>query len=230
MPLRYPQARIAVLCKAPEPGKVKTRLAQKVGVALATDLHRHMAWRCLQMLSQAQLARLELWCAPDPEHLFFQQCQRELGVRLMPQGAGDLGDRMNRAFLQPNAGSTVVIGTDCPALNAGYVAQALERLNQGAETVVGPAEDGGYVLLGLREPVPALTRRLFCDMPWGTEKVLKETVRRLEGKLELLPILWDVDRYPDLLRLKREASTLALGPDFTKLLASIHVRTVSPIG
>ncbi len=137
----------------------------------------------------------------------------------MSQGAGDLGDRMNRAFSQPDAGCTVIIGTDCPVLNADYVAHALERLSQGVETVVGPAEDGGYVLLGLREPDATLARLLFRDMPWGTDKVLAETLRRLDGKRELLPVLWDVDHYPDLLRLTREATTLGLGPDFTKLIA-----------
>ena len=208
-----------MFCKAPEPGRVKTRLARHIGDERAAELHRLLAWRCLSMLAQAQLATLELWCAPTPFHPFFRQCESRIGVTLRAQGEGDLGVRMARAFALPAAAPTVVIGTDCPPLDARYVACALERLSQGAKTVLGPAEDGGYVLLGMHGADASRSRLLFRDIPWGTDQVLEETLRRLDGRVEQLPVLWDVDRYPDLLRLGRDAIRLELGEKLEQLIA-----------
>ena len=94
----------------------------------------------------------------------------------------------------------LLIGVDCPALTPNHLARALSWLDQGADAVLGPAEDGGYVLLGLRRPAPAV----FAEMPWGSERVLaltRERMARLDWDWRELETLWDLDRPPDYERL-----------------------------
>ena len=117
----------------------------------------------------------------------------------MQQVNGDLGARMLAALAAPG-GPALVIGTDCPALSAGDLRAAADVLH-GADAVVFPAEDGGYVLIGTRRPEAAL----FADMAWSTPQVMDETRRRLrQAKLTWQePVtLWDVDLPEDLDRLR----------------------------
>ena len=96
--------------------------------------------------------------------------------------------------------AVVLVGTDCPALDGAYVRAALQALED-ADAVLGPAEDGGHVLLGLRRTATAL----FSNLPWGTDRVLEITRSRLAmlGWVWVeLPTLWDLDRPSDLLRLQ----------------------------
>ena len=92
----------------------------------------------------------------------------------------------------------VLVGSDCPDINASYVSEAFERLND-HEVVLGPAEDGGYGLIGVRGAVPSI----FQDIAWSTASVLSETCRRLNDigtDYALLPLIWDVDRPGDVER------------------------------
>jgi glycosyltransferase A (GT-A) superfamily protein (DUF2064 family) len=103
-------------------------------------------------------------------------------------------------------GPTLVIGTDCPLLDSTQLRHAAQVLRDGSDAVVFPAEDGGYVLIGLRRPVP----QLFADMAWSNDGVMLETRQRLrhlglswrEG-----PAFWDVDRPTDVMRMRREGLT-----------------------
>jgi rSAM/selenodomain-associated transferase 1 len=105
----------------------------------------------------------------------------------------------------------VLIGTDCPALNPAYVECAFEALQEGVEVVLGPAEDGGYVLVGMRQPVP----EMFSNISWGSGAVLEETVQRLQQlglSYRLLETLWDVDTVDDLPRLRELSPPLLWEP------------------
>ena len=219
--MRYPQGRIMVFCKAPEAGKVKTRLAASVGEQVAATVHEYLAWHCLQMVVRANLAPVELWCAPAVDHPFFHRCERELGIALRAQVSGDLGDRMLHAFADvlPNNPYAVVIGTDCPALNSRYLEDSLAALESGADAVVGPAEDGGYVLLGLSR----LQEQLFKNMAWGTSNVLTETLSRMEGSVKQMPLMWDVDHVEDLIRMRNETDTLQMASPFVDYLDTINI-------
>jgi rSAM/selenodomain-associated transferase 1 len=121
------------------------------------------------------------------------------GIRYRDQGAGDLGARMLRAFRERLAGEgsrAVIIGTDCPSLDAATIASAFAALED-HDLVVGPALDGGYYLVGLQAPQPVL----FRDMPWGTARVLSETLERAAAaglSVARLQPLADVDRPEDL--------------------------------
>lgn len=194
--------RVIVFARAPQPGKAKTRLIPALGRAGAAALHRRLVMHCLRATRDARLGPVELWCAPGTGDPFFLECERRLGASLHPQGKGDLGARMQRAFesVLMRARRAILVGSDIPALSARYLRDADQALVRGDEIVIGPAEDGGYALIGLSRCDP----ELFRDIPWGGPEVLAETRRRvaaLSWRLSELPVLWDVDRPEDLERL-----------------------------
>jgi rSAM/selenodomain-associated transferase 1 len=130
--------------------------------------------------------------------------KKRFGVGLEPQGRGDVGDRMHRAFKRTlrRHPFVVLIGSDCPALRPADLRAASRILRAGADAVIAPAEDGGYPLIGLRR----VSRRLFDGIPWGGPEVLARTRRRLTAlrwHWRELRTLWDVDRPEDVLRLRR---------------------------
>jgi len=196
------QVNIAVFAKAPEPGAAKTRLIPALGAPAAARLQRTLTRRAVATALQANLGSVTLWCAPDARHRFFRALRQHVGVPCRAQPAGDLGDRMLEAFRWHCAqGPLLLMGTDCPALSPGDLRTAAQALREGCDAVFLPAEDGGYVLVGLRRPQPAL----FEGIAWGTASVMEETRVRLRacGATWREPrTLWDVDRPADLPRLQ----------------------------
>ncbi len=203
--MEHPRARLLVFAKAPVPGRVKTRLARHLGRRGAAVLYRRVLRQTLARVVAAELAPVELWCAPDARHPFFAACRRDLGVALRVQRGPDLGARMHHALATAleEASYAVLLGGDCVSLTSGDIRQALEALATGRDAVLGPAEDGGYVLVGLRRPC----RALFRCIAWGGPRVLAATRRRARrAGLDWaeLPLRWDLDRPADLRRLRRE--------------------------
>ena len=200
----FPDARLLIFAKAPVPGRVKTRLAGRLGARGAARCYRQLLRRTLALARAARLCPVELWCAPDARHGFFAACRREYGVRLRRQCAGDLGKRMSHAFERVSTGSgyAVLIGGDCASVGPAELRAAFGQLAAGRDAVLGPAADGGYVLLGLRRPCPSL----FRGIAWSTPAVLAATRRRLHRAgldwIEL-PAGWDVDTPADLQRLRQ---------------------------
>jgi rSAM/selenodomain-associated transferase 1 len=194
--------RVMVFARAPTPGEAKTRLIPALGAAGAAALHSRLVMHSLDAAASARVGPVELWCAPDADDPFFRDCERRFGASLHPQGKGDLGARMHRAFesVLMRARRAILVGSDIPALSALYLRDAERALARGDDAVIGPAEDGGYTLIGLSRCHP----ELFRDIPWGGPEVLAETRRRmaaLSWRLSELPVLWDVDRPEDLERL-----------------------------
>lgn len=188
-----------LLARSPVPGRVKTRLIPVLGEEGACDLQRLLLERALQ-LPTAGFSQRFLWLDDSPD-ASLQALAEALEWTLVEQPAGDLGERMRRIVALGLAGSdaVVLIGNDCPALDAQYLNSACAALH-GRSAVIGPAEDGGYVLLGLRRVDPSL----FQAIPWGSDRVLdmtRERLQQLDWSHELLPTLWDVDRPEDLPRL-----------------------------
>lgn len=217
--MEFPDARILVFCKAPVPGQVKTRIAQHIGDARAAQLHEALARRVLRTLIEARVVPVQLWCAPDTNHPFFHECRDTYGVELHAQTGADLGAKMSRAFEHALAEErhAVVVGTDCPAIDAALVREALRALRDDADGVIGPAEDGGYYLLGLNRPTPAL----FDGIAWGTHEVLAQTRTKMSGRWRELATLWDIDRCEDLERLSKSAQHLRLEKRLTDLLETL---------
>ncbi|MDP2093374.1 MAG: TIGR04283 family arsenosugar biosynthesis glycosyltransferase [Hydrogenophaga sp.] len=192
-------AAVAVVAKAPVPGLAKTRLIPLLGAAGAARAQRGFALQTLATVRTASTGPLTLWCAPDTRHRFFRALRARHGVVCQPQPAGDLGQRMAAAMVAHFAAHPrmpwLVVGTDCPALTPAHLQQAADAL-QTHDAVLVPAEDGGYVLLGLRRPLVSVFDRIH----WSTAQVLEQTRERLHqagATWVELPALWDVDEPAD---------------------------------
>ena len=187
---------LAVLTRHPEAGRTKTRLIPALGAQGAAELHRRLGRHTLDIARRAAAA----------EHLVLQvhhtgpvrELRAWLGddLDLRPQGPGDLGARMTR-IVEAAELPLVIVGTDCPGLDAATIANAFAALDR-HDLVLGPALDGGYYLVGMR----GRTSTVFERIDWGTARVLDQTLARAaELAVELLPAMADVDRPEDLAHL-----------------------------
>jgi rSAM/selenodomain-associated transferase 1 len=189
---------LIVFVKHPEPGQVKTRLEPLVGAEGASILSRVLAEAVLQATVplQGEYERLVFYAPTEAAPAMRAWLP---GVRLLPQAGADLGARMSAAFARAfarGAARVAIVGTDSPTVTRATIIAALEALD-GADVVVGPAEDGGYYLLALAAPRPGL----FRDMTWSTSTVLDETEARARGeglRVHRLPTLRDIDTAEDL--------------------------------
>jgi rSAM/selenodomain-associated transferase 1 len=188
--------RIVIFAKQPEPGRVKTRLIPALGAEGAARLALEMLDRTLNEALATGLA-VELCGDPDATEWF----EPRPGLDATAQGEGDLGARLARAARRVlEAEPVLLIGADCPDLNRARLGAAAEALG-GHDAVMHPAEDGGYVLLGLRRFDPSL----FEDMKWSMDAVAEETVRRMEAlgwSLLVGETVNDVDEPADLIHVR----------------------------
>ncbi len=188
--------RLIIMTKYPEPGKTKTRLIPALGAIGAAQVQRQLGDHTI---AQVREFNPEIRYAGGSKALM----QQWLGdFNFVPQGAGDLGDRMSQAFaegFQSGCDRMVMIGTDCPAIDSTLIQQAFtELLNY--DLVLGPASDGGYYLIGLRSHY----HQLFKGIRWSTESVLAETLKiatQIKLSSQLLTMLSDIDRPEDLVLL-----------------------------
>ena len=219
---QFPHYRLLVMGKSPELGKVKTRmqpfLTEESSARLQTQLSRYV----LAQWQMANLCPIHFWVGGDIDYCR-QQVMDTLpsvspislsNISLFEQVAGDLGQRMATAVEHtwvkfPTTDNSVLrgvilLGTDCPFIDKPYLEQALTALEsleirsgRGYDVVIGPANDGGYVLLGMK----AIHKALFEDIPWGTSKVLAVTEKILQEHslvTYVLPPLNDIDTKDDL--------------------------------
>jgi rSAM/selenodomain-associated transferase 1 len=202
-----------VFAKAPVPGFAKTRLIPLLGKQGAARLQAELIRHTLGTCYAADAGPVELWCTPDTEHPFFQQCRLEYGVKLHGQCGGELGGRMYSALKSAlrRGRTAVLLGTDIPGLTSGDLHGATRALSTGADAVIAPAHDGGYVLIGLTR----VRSGLFRGIEWGTDRVLAQTRRRLQEfhyRWQELPTQRDIDRPEDWLGL------LAKSPEWARCL------------
>ncbi len=194
---------LQIFAKDPISGGVKTRLASAIGAEQAAIVYAQLVERTLAMAVAARAAgivgHIELWCAPDAGQPAFAAWRDRYGVDLVSQREGDLGARM-RFALETALGRgapAILIGTDCPALGVDTLARASAALT-GHDAVFVPAEDGGYVLVGLARPLDT-----FSGIAWSTAGVMAATRSRLaamNATWRELPMLWDIDLPQDLAR------------------------------
>lgn len=194
------QVQVAVLAKAPIAGLAKTRLIPALGPQGAARLQRLFTHNTVRVAQAAGLGSVTLWCAPNARHPLFRALARIAGVTCLVQPNGDLGQRMHMAFrLHCVQGPLLLTGTDCPPLQPEHLRRAARALLDGDDAIFYPAEDGGYVLVGLRKPQPAL----FQGMVWSTAEVMAETRLRAQTlglRVREFETLWDVDTPSDLAR------------------------------
>ncbi len=201
--MRFNDAAILVMARAPVPGEAKTRLIPALGEEGAAKLHAVLTERLLIELSEADVAPITLCCTPDCFHPFFEQCREQYGTSLQRQQGDGLGERLYQALKSSLVSHrrAVVIGCDIPELGHKDVKQALNALEQGYDAAITPVEDGGYALLALKEA----RWELFEGVEWGGEYVFEQTVQRfaeLGWRWHELTPRWDLDRPEDLGRLE----------------------------
>ena len=193
---------LIIFVKAPRPGSVKTRLAEAIGPGAACAAYWTLVEELFRRLES--LSSVELRFSPDDAGAEIARWQRSSWT-IRPQGPGELGERLERAFSETfaqGAQYVLVIGSDCPVVTVRDIQAAWAALRTN-EVVIGPARDGGYWLIGLCKPQPAL----FQGIDWSTERVLNQTLRAArEANLSvaLLRELSDVDTEVDWLEYLRE--------------------------
>jgi rSAM/selenodomain-associated transferase 1 len=215
---------VVVMARAPELGKVKSRLAASVGEAGALAVHTALGRAVAERLRAAMNDDRYGWAVITPDAKL-DEAQRWLGDgwQLHPQGDGDLGDRMHRAVESAfccGARRVLLFGTDCAEVRPGDLDAAFNALKEN-DAVIGPAEDGGYWCIGMSKPLPAL----FRNMPWGTGSVAKLTRERAESEgisLAELRTLSDVDRVDDLKALIARLESAGDGDADAKLAANLR--------
>lgn len=204
-----PDVHVAVFTKPLVPGEVKTRLIPSVGAHGAVEIQRAMLWNTLTVARQAAGRRVSLWVAGEPELATLQEFHDAFALTVRAQQGHGLGVRMRSALtaLLSEHSRVLLVGSDCPVLTADDVRGAATTLNDpDIDAGFIPAEDGGYVLVGLA-PHPARQQAaldaVFGGIPWSTDQVMARTRTQLtEAGLcwAEQPTLWDLDRPEDVRR------------------------------
>lgn len=191
------------MAKAPQPGKVKTRLIPALGADATAKLAKKMLLATLRHAQAAAIGKVELCGSPTLTDPAWSEFEIASDIRHTTQCEGDLGTRMaeavQRNLADQSTDSVIVIGTDCIEINAGLLQQATLALKD-HDVVIYPTKDGGYALLGLKQYLPGI----FTDIPWSTSVVAKETLCRLylmDVTVWVGPLLHDIDTPEDLIYL-----------------------------
>lgn len=195
---------LLVLSKGLEPGRAKTRLIPACGEAGADAVHRQLLAATLR---HGVASGRPVQCHLEGDRRLAAETFAVPGVAWRPQAAGDLGWRMQHALACAHAAGAsrvVLIGSDCGALTADYLTRAFTALTR-YDFVFGPAEDGGYVLIGSALPSPWCGAPVFTGCRFGGSDALADSLRCLapHGRIVQLATLWDVDDAASLARARR---------------------------
>ncbi len=227
--LNKPLCAIVVMAKQPEPGKVKTRLCPPLSPKQAADLYEAFFTDTISLVSGIE--DTDLFVAYDPDtalDFFTRTCSPSMGY--IPQGAGDLGDRLlkiSRRMFVLGYRKLIILASDTPHLPQDVIRSAIARLDE-IDVVLGPCDDGGYYLIGLRFCAPAL----FAKIPWSTSHVLDETLQRAQEAgmtWELLLPGYDIDTWEDAERLSKDLIGNAAGDSDRCLRTKKALRNLVPL-
>jgi uncharacterized protein len=220
---------LAIFAKYWEPGQSKTRLAVTLGEARAAELSRCFLTHLLTRFRSEYDSRTVVY-SPDDRREAFLALRDDAAIgagcwEVQPQGEGDLGARLERFLtrvLEREAEKVIVLGSDMPTIPAEWIDRTWRALDQ-VPVVLGPAEDGGYYLLGVSGDVPPI----FTGIDWGSSRVLRQTVERLARHQICYHVLdpgYDIDRPEDLARLLAELADSASesSPDAARLRRRIE--------
>ena len=189
--------RIIILSKAPVPGKVKTRLLTRYTVEQAAKLHEQMA---STVIKKALKVCSDIWLAVDDiKHPFFMPYANHPHIKLFKQSGGELGERLarlHRQSLSTDNQAILFLGTDSPHISPDRYYEANAQL-KAHDIVIGPVEDGGYDLIGLKVWTPTV----FQNINWGTATVFEETIHTINDlglSVKALDMSFDLDRPQDI--------------------------------
>lgn len=190
---------LAVFTRTPELGKVKTRLQPHLSAQQALECHLLLLRNTLKQIQSDQY-QIEIWVTPQTEHPILKQLATDFSLSLHQQVGTDLGQRMHHCLNNHTQSGEhiVLIGSDCPDMDANYVQKAFAAL-QDHDVVLGPAKDGGYVLIGARQ----INTDVFKNIEWGSGRVYSQTVQKLSQaglSFKSLTALDDIDNYYDVVK------------------------------
>jgi hypothetical protein len=203
-PLNQPDCAIAVMAKQPEPGNVKTRLCPPLTPVQAADLYEAFFLDTVSLITGIKHTDAFVAYDPDTALNFFSRILPAT-VKCISQGRGDLGNRLSGVssiVFSHGYRKVIMLASDAPHLKQDCIQMAFKGLDD-TDVVLGPCNDGGYYLIGLRYPSP----EVFEGIPWSTSRVLDLTIQRAReaGKTcELLPPCYDIDTWQDVERLMRD--------------------------
>lgn len=193
---------IGLFFKIPEKGKVKTRLAKTIGNSLATFVYKYLLKKSIKSAESLEDISLFAFYLGNPQPKELKAFNFNKGWKFFPQIGKDLGIKLKNAselLFDLGYQEILLIGADCPYLDKRYLLLAFNKLKD-YPLVIGPALDGGYVLLGIHRSFRENLDLLFLNLPFETSKLLNKTVERLpQGHYYLLPPLRDVDTLKDLI-------------------------------
>jgi rSAM/selenodomain-associated transferase 1 len=184
--------RLIVMARPPLAGQVKTRIGRELGDDMALEVYTRLLSNTMSVVKRSGFP-VEIFVTE--EHSYFS----ESGFSQRLQQGNDLGERMHHAFRSTffnPVHSVVMIGTDCPGIDAAHIQTAFDLLRR-VDVVFGPAMDGGYYLIGMN----AIHAELFSNMPWSTSELLEKTIlksRSLNLSFATMTSLTDVDLPQDI--------------------------------
>lgn len=182
------------MVKEPRPGRVKSRLGRETGMTSAAWWFRHQV---RGLLCRLEDPRWDLVLAVTPDREGLRSRVWPAHLPRLPQGRGNLGDRMARALASSHSGPVCVIGADIPGIRRDHIVRAFGALGD-HEAVLGPAPDGGYWLIGLKNARPP-PKSMFLNVRWSSEHAMTDTVRSLgDMSIAFVETLRDVDTVADL--------------------------------
>lgn len=189
--------RIVIFAKAPLPGLAKTRLIPALGLQGSAQLAKRMLAHSITNALEANIGPVEL-CVTDAGHAVWSELEIPRSIEWSEQSDGDLGDRMGRRSekLIDEGEALLLMGTDCPQLDSKKLQQAAQALTDFDSCII-PASDGGYVLLGLKQYLPAV----FKNMPWSTAQLFEVSRQAIEAvgcSVKIFETLHDIDEPEDL--------------------------------
>lgn len=189
---------LVIMAKQPIAGRVKSRLAKDIGVARATGFYRNMMAATMRNLSRD--GRWKTWASIAPDRAVFDH-HWHLGIDVFEQGAGNLGERMQRIFDTLPPGPVMIIGTDIPFISSNDIAEGFRQLGSN-DVVFGDAGDGGYWLVGARRS-PRIPQ-VFDNVRWSSQYALSDSVKNCRGlKIGFAAERYDVDTLPDYIRWRK---------------------------
>ena len=191
---------LIIFIKEPIAGQCKTRLIPLLGEQGAADFYKQLASHSVTTSKQLSNIDIALYTYPDTQHPFVQNLVLETSASIQCQQGDDLGERMYNALKTSlkRYSHSVLIGSDCPAISCNYIEQAFKALDS-HDITLGPATDGGYVLIGCTKISPSV----FANTQWSSSTVLQQclsNINQLNYSQHLLDELWDVDTPNDFLQ------------------------------
>ena len=192
---------LIIFVKYPQPGQVKTRIGEIIGIEKAADLYSSLANHVVGSLNNSASYKISVYFTPQDKEKLIKNWFNSTEIEYFPQEGESLGERISNAFehsFSTEYKNTLIIGSDCIELNQEIIGIAFNCLANNSDCVIGPTFDGGYYLIGLRSKNSPY---IFKDISWSSDSVFDETIKKinyLNLKSIILEKLNDIDEYDDL--------------------------------